>query len=156
LPNGQLAVNNPEQQAKVAALLASGLNQSQATDHLEISRTSVNRIANLPATQKLIEDARNLIIAKVLPKAVQNVQECVNKAMDTEQDKDTRYWGLRYSEKMMEAIGIMGSSQPSTVITQIFNTQNNLSLSPIIQSIIGSYTDTSDVIDADPTEDTNQ
>ena len=153
MPNGQLAVSNPEQQAKVAALLASGLNQSQATDHLEISRTSVNRIANLPTTQKLIEDARNLIISKVLPKAVQNVQDCVNRAMDTEQDKDTRYWGLRYSEKMMEAIGIMGSSQPSTVITQIFNTQNNLSLSPVIQSLLTSYNNDADIIDTTTVED---
>lgn len=153
-------VNNPEQQAKVAVLLASGLNQSQATNHLDISRVTVNRIANLPATKALIEEARNQIISTVLPRAVQNIQNCVDSALippnsqrcttytdkqgishevESKLSEDMRYWGLRYSEKMMESIGMMGSNTPNTVIQNFFTTESVI-VNPIIDKLLAVIT----------------
>ena len=137
-------VNSPEYQAKVAGAIAACHTQPSISEALNISQPTVSRIANLDVTRQLIETARKQIIESTLPKAVQNVQQCVDSATTDHRDtdgnesphlKDMRYWGLRYSEKLMESIGVMGSNTPSTVVQAVFNSTTTV-LSPVVEQLL--------------------
>jgi hypothetical protein len=134
-------INNPAYQAQIASRVAAGLNQTTIAKQLDVTQPTISRSVNLDSTKKLIEAARNDLFTKYLPLAVNNVGQVMQDFYNPEtkeycKDGQVRYFGFRASEKMLEAIGVMGSNTPNTVVQNFF-TQTNTLISPVVGELLG-------------------
>lgn len=147
--------DNPEILAKIATLRAAGLTQQVIGDSMGIDQSTVSDTINghnKDYLEQLIDQTRRELVLKALPKAQANIIESIslynpNKPKETTSTDDTGkttkvnnellgdYWGARWSEKLMESIGILGSSAPSVFIQQIFN-RNQILVSPVIERLV--------------------
>lgn len=155
--------DNIEIITKVATLKANGFSQKEIGNEIGTSQRTISTLLN-PSTDErrdllksIVEQTRNEIILKSLPKVQQNVQTCIENALippeqertsfytdqkgiehevESKFSEDIRYWGLRYSEKMLESIGILGSQAPSIFIQQIFNPIQQIINNPLIQRFL--------------------
>ena len=160
MPNGKpYPCNDPTNQKIVAQLATAAIPNITIAEQIGVHPATVGRMLQKDAIKTIIEREQAKFIS-LLPDATNNVKQVVQDFYDPitktyHPDNQVRYFGFRASEKILESVGILGSTAPSTNIVNIFNQQNNLTLSPIIQSLLTSYNNDAEVIDADPTEDHN-
>ena len=110
----------------------SGIQISRETG---IPQATVYRRLQNPELRIIIEQAQEEIIKKGTPQAVKNFIEMAN---STSNDKQDRYLKYKVSKDILDGAGVL-SNQPSIIVQQVFNQQNNYTLPPITQSILDKH-----------------
>ena len=159
MPNGKpYPCNDPAIQKQVAQLAVTGMPNITIADQIGVAPSTVGLMLKKDQIKSIIETEQAKFLS-LLPAANNNIKQVVsdfyNPITQTyHPDNQVRYFGFRASEKILESVGILANNTSTNVIN-IVNQQNNLTLSPVIQSLLTSYNNDAEVIDADPTEDHN-
>jgi predicted transcriptional regulator len=132
-------LDQPHIKEQVVKELATGRSQAQIAKEVGISASQVCRFANRENIKPFIEKEQMRLL-EVVPDAVENVKELVKEMKDIpKSDTKRRELSYKASTDVLKAVGLMPTPIQSQVITNIYNQQNNVFISPVVQALLDKY-----------------
>ncbi len=118
---------------EIAKALAGKVSQQKIADQLEVSQSTISRLANKDDVKAMIEEETIRLLGSV-PQAIDNIADLINEMPQMTSVKEKEL-GYKASRKVLEAAGILNSATSSLSLTNIVQ-RNTPVLSPLVEAFL--------------------